>query len=639
MARLEGRDVDAMRLYEQAIRSARENSFIQNEALANELAGRFFLDRDLDTAGYAHLRNARACYALWGADGKVSQLEQHYSRLTTSDPYRSRASSSAVQQLDVTAVVRASQAVSSEIVLPKLIERLMTLALEDAGADRGLLILPQGDEYRVEAEARTNGDKVDVVLWQASIACPACPEAVLHYVIRTQKTVILDDASKADLFSKDDYLRRHRPGSVLCLPLMRHGRLAGLLYLENTLTTHAFNVDRVAVLELLAAQAAISLENTRLYAELQEREAKVRRLVDANIIGIFIWDFDGQITEANGAFLRMVDYGRDDLVLGRVSWTALTPAEWREADDRAMAELKATGAAQQYEKQFLRRDGSLVPVLVGAAALGEPHDQGVAFVVDLTERKRAEEEIGESERRYREAQMELAHANRVATMGHLSASIAHEVNQPIAAAVTNAYAALRWLRAEPPNLEEVRKALDRIARDGNRAGDVMARIHALIKKAPQRKDGVELNHAIRDVIALTRGEAVRHGVTVQTQLADGLPLVQGDRIQLQQVLLNLIINAVEAMSADCEGPRELAVSTASSAPDGVLIVVRDSGPGLAAASLETVFDAFYTTKPEGLGMGLSICRSIIEAHHGRLWAIANAPRGAIFQFTLPAHPG
>jgi PAS domain S-box-containing protein len=255
--------------------------------------------------------------------------------------------------------------------------------------------------------------------------------------------------------------------------------------------------------------------------------------------------------------------------------------------------------------------------------------------MDITERKRAEAEVRESERRYREVEMELAHANRVATMGQLSASIAHEVNQPIAAAVTNAYAALRWLDLRPPDLEEVRQALGRIVNNGNRAGDVIGRIRDLINKTPPRKDGLEINEAIVEVIALTRGEVVKNGVSVQTQLADGLPIIHGDRVQLQQVILNLILNAVEAMSGVGEGSRELLISTGKAESDGVLVAVQDSGPGLTPASFERLFEAFYTTKPGGLGMGLSICRSIIEAHRGRLWATANVPQGAILQFTVP----
>jgi C4-dicarboxylate-specific signal transduction histidine kinase len=235
----------------------------------------------------------------------------------------------------------------------------------------------------------------------------------------------------------------------------------------------------------------------------------------------------------------------------------------------------------------------------------------------------------------REAQTELAHVNRVATMGQLAASIAHEINQPIAAAVTNANSGLLWLAAQPPDLEEARDAFDRIIKAGKQAGEVIGRIRALIKKTPPRKDDLEINEAILEVVALTRGEVVKYGISLQTRLAAGLPRVQGDRVQLQQVILNLIINAVEAMSGVNEQARELLIDTASEAPNGVLVAVRDSGPGLKPESFDRLFDPFYTSKPGGMGMGLSICRSIIEAHGGRVWAAANAPQGAVFNFTLP----
>ena len=244
---------------------------------------------------------------------------------------------------------------------------------------------------------------------------------------------------------------------------------------------------------------------------------------------------------------------------------------------------------------------------------------------DITERKRAAEAL-------REAQMQLAHANRVATMGQLTASIAHEVNQPIAATVTNAEAALRFLSARRPDLDEVREALGWIVRDGDRAGAVVSRIRNLIKKAPPSDERVEINAAIREVIEITRGEAMKNGVVVQTDLGDDLPLVPGDRVELQQVILNLILNAIEAMSATSEGSRELLITKGKNESDDVLVAVRDSGPGLAPAALEHLFKAFHTTKPNGLGLGLSICRSIVESHGGRLWASANAPRSR-----LPIH--
>jgi C4-dicarboxylate-specific signal transduction histidine kinase len=235
----------------------------------------------------------------------------------------------------------------------------------------------------------------------------------------------------------------------------------------------------------------------------------------------------------------------------------------------------------------------------------------------------------------REAQTELAHVNRITTMGQLAASIAHEINQPVAAAVTNAHAALRWLDAQPPDLAETRQAVAGIVKDGYRVAEIINRIRGLIKGAPSRNERLDINEPILEVIALTRSEVERNGVSLQTQLAEGLPLVQGDRLELQQVILNLIVNAVEAMSGAGDGARELRISTGKDASNAVLVAVRDSGPGLDPKAMDRLFDAFYTTKAGGMGMGLSICRSIIEAHGGRVWATANVRQGAVFSFTVP----
>jgi PAS domain S-box-containing protein len=1052
IARLEGREMDALRLYEAAIRLAREHGFIQNEGLAHERAARFCMARGFQTIAVAYLANARHCYLSWGADGKVRQLEEMYPQLRTEEPAPSPASTigAPVEHLDLATVIKVSQAISSEMVLEKLIDTLMRTAIEQAGAERGLLILSRGAEPRIEAQATTSGDRVLVEHRDAPVTASMLPETVLHYVLRARESVILDEAAAQSPFAADPYIRAHRESSILCLPLINRGKLIGVLYLENNLTAGAFAASRIAVLKLLASQAAISLENTRLYRDLELREAKIRGLVDANIIGICVGARDGRMIEANDALLRLIGHDRVDLLSGRISWMDLTPPEWRDRSAQAFSEAAMTGAAQPFEKEYFRKDGSRVPVLVGEASIEGAEDQHVAFVLDLTGGKRAEEAVRRSEKElrdvietspamawttlpdgtndfanhywleftgrsseditgagwedsfhpadvathvkkwraslasgepfenearirasdgeyrwflhravplrdersnihkwygisteiddrkraeallagekrilemaakgdslaqileslcllveeqasgvlasillldgtclrhgaapnlpkaytdsidgaligpsagscgtaayrgeqvivediatdplwagYREAalphslracwstpifssqaaviatfamyyreprrptsrdqetieqithlagiaieqnkteealrrseahlaeaqrltrtgswaynaltrkttywsdelfrileldphegpsrekflqlvhpedrdtvrkhlesgahektgytndyrivladgtvrhlqdtghpvfdasgnlvefvgmtfdaterkraeealrevQMELAHANRVATMGHLTASIAHEVNQPIAANVINAQAALRWLSAERPDLEEVRQALSRIVVNGNRAGAVISRIRALIKRAPPRNDSVAINDAIREVIELTRGEATKNGVSVRTQLADGLPLIEGDRVQLQQVILNLVINAIEAISAVNEPPRELLLSTEESEPGVVRVAVQDSGGGLAPAALDRLFEAFYTTKPDGLGLGLSICRSIIEAHGGRMWVSANSPRGAVFQFTVPARPG
>ena len=228
------------------------------------------------------------------------------------------------------------------------------------------------------------------------------------------------------------------------------------------------------------------------------------------------------------------------------------------------------------------------------------------------------------------------HTNRLAAMGRLTASLAHEVNQPLGATMTNAQAALRWLGAEQPNLMEAREALSRIVRDVSRASAIVHQIRGLGKKTTPREDLVDLNSAIRDVIDMTRSEAMESGVSVRADLAEGLPFVQGNQVELQQVILNLIVNAIEAMREMSKGVRELLIVTATTEADDVLVSVCDTGPGLAPATIKNLFKAFHTTKPDGLGLGLSICRTIVEAHEGELWAKADALRGAIFQFTLPA---
>jgi PAS domain S-box-containing protein len=327
----------------------------------------------------------------------------------------------------------------------------------------------------------------------------------------------------------------------------------------------------------------------------------------------------------------MVGYDREDLISKRVRWTDLTPPDWLDHDEQQFVpELKMTGSLQPYEKEFFRKDGGRVPVLVGAATFEEDAYQGVAFVLDLTERKLAADAL-------REVQMELAHANRLATMGQLVASIAHEVNQPIGAARNNAHAALRFLSGDPPDLAEVVEALECVVNDTYRAGDIVARIRDQVKKVPPRKEGVDLNDAIEEVIALVRGELSKNRVLVQTHLAQGLPKVHADRVQLQQVVLNLILNAIEAMTSVDGDTRELVIRTESSPAVGLHVTVGDSGPGVAPENRERIFESFYTTKSGGVGIGLSICRSIIDGHGGRLWADARLPRGAAFGFTLPAH--
>jgi PAS domain S-box-containing protein len=444
--------------------------------------------------------------------------------------------------------------------------------------------------------------------------------------------VILDDALAQNVFSADEYFCQKRPRSVLCVPLVKQAKLIGGLYLENNLASHVFTPARISVLEMLASQAAISLENARLYNDLREREAKIRRLVDSNIIGIQIGDSRGRIIDANQAFLDIVGYARDDLVSGRLRWRELTPAEWRDADDRALAELEATGTVQPREKEYFRKDGSRVPVLVGATTFGDGQDEGVAFVLDLTERKHAEEVL-------RDTQTNLAHVMRITTLGELAASISHEVNQPLAAVVNAAAACLRWLDRSPPNLDEARHAVDWIIKEGNRASEVIQRVRALANKTDIEKVSLDVNDVVREVLVLVRRELISHQVSLRTEFAPALPMILGDRVQLQQVIINLVMNGIEAMHSVTDRPRELVIRSRRDDTHRVLVSVMDCGVGISAENADQLFNAFFTTKSSGMGMGLSICRSIMEGHGGRLWATANVPHGATFQFTMPVNAG
>jgi len=437
-----------------------------------------------------------------------------------------------VEHLDVATVISVSQTVAGEMVLERLLDTLMRTAIEHAGAERALLILSRQAEQRVAAEATTINGTVTVRLCDEPVTASPLPATVLSHVLHTREGVILDDAAALNPFSTDPYIAQQHVRSVFCLPLTNQVKLVGVLYLENNTTPRVFAPARTGVLKLLASQAAISLENTRLYRDLAERESRIRRLVDANIIGIVIWELDGRILEANDAFLTMLGYDREDLVARRLHWTDLTPPEWRDRDKQLIPELKMSGTLQPFEKEYFRKDGSRVPVLIGVASFEETENHGVAFVLDLTERKRAQDALNT-------AGAELARVSRITALSALTASIAHEVNQPLSGIITNAGTCLRMLDTIPPDIDGARETARRTIRDGNRAADVITRLRALFSKREFTLESVDLNEAAREVVALSSNDLQRNRILLESELADDLPVVTGDRIQLQQVILNL----------------------------------------------------------------------------------------------------
>jgi PAS domain S-box-containing protein len=626
---LEGNDLGAQRLYEHAISSARNNGLVHDEALANELAARFYDARGFEKIARVYLKDAYHCYARWGAAGKVRQLQEISPDIHEDEgfPGTTRTIGAPVEHLDLATVVKVSQSVSGEVDFEKLMDTVLRTAMAQAGANRGLLLLPRAGETRIAAEATTLGDRANLELRDDPVSGSILPESILNYVLRTRASVILDDALADSSFSVDPYIRQNQPRSVLCLPLIKQAKLIGVIYLENTLAPRVFVPARTAVLKLVASQAAIALENSSLYRDLAEREAKIRRLVDANIIGIFTWDIDGRILEANDAFLQMVGYDREDIAQGRMRWNDMTPPDWRRT--QWWQEETRTGLREPFEKEYFRKDGSRVPVLIGEATFEGTGNQGVAWVLDLSERKRAEHALDV-------ARAELSHMSRLTTMGELTASIAHEVKQPLTGIVSSGHASLRYLDADPGDIGSARRAVQRMINDAFRASEVIDGIRAMVKKSSERKARLNANEIILKTLGFVSTELQRNNVSLQTELSDSLPSVLGDSVQLQQVLLNLVMNAKDAMIAVDQGPRELSIRTEVVQPDQVLVSVRDSGPALEPAKFGEMFQPFHTTKANGMGLGLSISRSIVEDHGGRLWATPNEPHGAVFQFTLPA---
>jgi PAS domain S-box-containing protein len=412
-ARVEGRDLDAMRLYEQAIQSAREHGFVQNEGLACELSASFYAARSYQTIANTYLRNARNCYDRWGALGKVKQLDELYPHLHEERDSTSPTATigTSVGELDVETVIEASQAVSSEIVLPKLIEKLMRIAVEHAGAERGLLILFRGDELQIEVEATTGYGRVEVTVRQAAVIPSDLPQSVLHYVIRTRERVVLDDASVGNLYADDEYVRQKRARSVLCLPIVKQTKLVGALYLENNLTPRAFTAKRIAVLELLASQAAISLENARLYSDLHRSEAFLAEGQSISHTGSFGWILPGGEIYWSEETYNIFEFHRTakptlELVLQRIH-----------PDDRELVQQTLDRASPaeidfDLEHRLLMPDGSIkhVHALARALKTSSGNLEFVGAVTDITERKRTEEALRRSEKY-------LADAQRLAHMG------------------------------------------------------------------------------------------------------------------------------------------------------------------------------------------------------------------------------
>jgi PAS domain S-box-containing protein len=446
----------------------------------------------------------------------------------------------------------------------------------------------------------------------------------IGFIAAMQKPHLTNHVQTDERVSDKEWARREGMISFAGYPLLVEGRTVGVIAM---FARQSLDQDTIEALESVAPVIAQGVERKRTEGTLRDTQRLIQAIFDNSSAVIHVQDLNGHFVLVNRKFEEVVGL-RSQEVLGKTSFDLfpLNAAAY-DAGDRHVIE---TGSALETEEVFTTDRGDRV-FLTSKSLLSDETGKPYALFgisAEITERKKAEADL-------REMQAELAHLNRVMTVGELAASIAHEINQPLAAIVWNANAALRWLALDPPNLARAHDSAELIIRDGDRASQVIARIRALLKKTPPSKTLLEVNEFINEVVALTQPEMVQHSIHFRAVLANDLPKVPGDRIQLQQVLLNLIVNAVEAMLGIEERERALLITSGSFNVDGVRIAVTDNGPGIDPQTVDHVFDAFSTTKPQGMGMGLTISRSIIEAHGGRLWTEANDQYGATFQFTLP----
>ncbi|HEX6706170.1 MAG TPA: ATP-binding protein [Albitalea sp.] len=544
-------------------------------------------------------------------------------------------------KLDLPAVLKASQAISAEILLDPLLKTLLRTTMEAAAADRGLLFLWRERQPVLAAEGRVEDGEVHASLAgsQPLSACDA-PASILSHVQQSRAAVVLDDASAAHAFSADEHLGRNAPKSLACLPILQGDKLSGLLYLENQGLAQAFTPERVAALELLATQGAIALENAQLYAELKlenwqaeadllEREAHLRRLVDSNIIGIFFWDFSGDIMDANDAFLQITGYTRDDLEEGRIDWAAMTPPEYVAADERAVHELRQGGTASQYEKEYLTKDGGRVPVLVGSALLEGSRETGIAFVLDLTERKRADAEL--------RARQAADSANKAKS--RFLANMSHELRTPLNAIL--GYAQL--LLNDEGRDERTAAGLDTIRQSGESLltliNDILDVAAIEAGKMALQAEPVDLSALLRAVTDMVRIKAEQKGLLLTLHAATGLaPIVHVDDRRLRQVLLNLLSNAVKFTETG-----EVQLNVHPLAPAGATarlrFEVKDTGIGIGPEQLEAIFEPFVQAPDVqrrfgGTGLGLSISRQLLGLMGSDIHVDSRLGEGSCFRFDL-----
>ncbi|MBW9113922.1 AAA family ATPase [Rhizobium cauense] len=630
IAQLEGNSVDAQSLYERAIRGARANGFLQVEAIASELAGRFYVTHGLDIAAEAYLKRAREAFSRWGAVAKVRLLDFRFINLTNRESLPQSHASLAlpVASLDIDAVGKASRVLSSETILASLIEKLMKLVVLNSGAERGVLMLLSGNDLYIEATAVTGETEIEVQQNRRRCAGSELPSSVLNYVLRTKSPVALHDTAVGMFDPGDEYFHANQPQSILCVPVFNATSLIGLLYVENKIVSDVFSEDRTSVLDFLASQAGIWLGNARLYSELQRSEAWLREAQRLSRTGSFYWSDELDRLECSEEIYRICCLPHDHPLTIFQLGELIHPAE--RSDFHQLVE-NARHLGTEIDRQFKLQlhDGSIRDVRLVTRTANDPAGgrRRLGSLQDVSEMQRTQDVLAR-------ISAELAHVSRTATLGVLAASIAHEVSQPLLGVVANAETCQIMLNSEPPDLDGARRTAARSLRDGNRAAETIRRLRSLFGNRTPTVEPFDLNDVVREVLALAGSELQAHGILLKSSFEHGLPAASGDRVQVQQVVLNILLNAVDAVQCQPGGQRVVSVSSRSYGSDEIRMDISDNGCGIDDEDNERLFEAFYTTKQNGMGVGLSVSKAIIDSVGGQIWAATNSGGGATFSFTL-----
>jgi PAS domain S-box-containing protein len=634
-----GNELSAERLFEQAIESARTNGFIHWEAMANEAAARFHENRGLKTLSRAYLREAYSCYTQWGAQGKMRQMEQHYPQLreeATLAPVATFATGA--RDLDIHAIIRASQAISGEIHIDNLLKILMRIVLEVAGARQGYLLLMRNEELSPAAAARVDNQNVVMhVRSEPEFPEAMLPASILNYVSRSRDKVLLDDATVPTPYSADEYFTHQRPKSVLCFPITKQTNLIGLLYLENDLATHAFTSDRLAVLELLATQAAISLENALVYEALRASERRYRMSQDIGHVGN--WEYNIQTTQFWTSEEAKRMYGFDPAQSDFSTEEVEKCIPERERVHQALADLIEKGKPYNLEYEIHPRDSSGSRIIASIADV-QRDEHGNSQVIlgvihDITERKRAETEIRqlnqELEQRVAERTAQLEAANK--ELEAFSYSVSHDLRTPVRH--IDGFLELLQQRLAPTLDEQSDHYMAAIASAAKRMGLLIDDLLSFSRMGRHElaRQSVDLKALVQEIIRDFEPET--RGRDIHWRIAD-LPAVTGDRAMLRAVLINLISNALKFTLPRSQVEIEVGFTREA---NETVVFVRDNGVGFDMQYVDRLFGVFQrlhrADEFEGTGIGLANIRRIISRHGGRTWAEGQVNNGATFHFSLP----